>query len=63
MSKCPQKEEKTLKEILSLDSDKHVGWVVSERFINMPMEVMPPMYSMMQEEVQTAAKKVLTYCC
>lgn len=36
------------------ESKKHVGWVVSERFINMPMEIMPPMYNMMQEETKQA---------
>lgn len=40
------------------ESKKHVGWVVSERFINMPMEIMPPMYNMMQEETKQAKQNV-----
>lgn len=61
LGKCPKKDEKLQKavqNILSPDSDKHVGWVVSERFINMPMEIMPPMYAMMKDEIQAAIKKV-----
>lgn len=61
-NKCPKKNESTLKsikQILSLNStDKHVGWVVSERFINMPVEIMAPMYNMLQEEINNAVKQV-----
>lgn len=60
-NKCPKKNESTLKavkQILSLTSDKHVGWVVSERFINMPVEIMAPMYNMLQEEINNAIKQV-----
>ncbi|KAF3990947.1 hypothetical protein FT663_00883 [Candidozyma haemuli var. vulneris] len=31
-----------------------VGWVVSERMINMPVEVVPPMYKMLSEEMEKA---------
>ncbi|KAI9320223.1 p21-C-terminal region-binding protein-domain-containing protein [Dichotomocladium elegans] len=55
--KCPKKESSVVEKILSPDSDKHVGWVVSERFINMPFEVMPPMYTMMQDETKQAKEK------
>ncbi|ORX47032.1 hypothetical protein DM01DRAFT_1339334 [Hesseltinella vesiculosa] len=56
VSKCPKKDEKlhsTIMNILSLE--KPVGWVVSERFINMPVEVMPPMYNLLQQEIKKAA--------
>ncbi|KAG2208539.1 hypothetical protein INT47_010235 [Mucor saturninus] len=56
-NKCPKKNEtmnKAVKKILSLSTDKHVGWVVSERFINMPVEIMAPMYTMLQEEIKKA---------
>ncbi|KIY71371.1 hypothetical protein CYLTODRAFT_369499 [Cylindrobasidium torrendii FP15055 ss-10] len=32
--------------------DKHVGFVLSERLINMPVQVIPPMYRVLGEEVQ-----------
>lgn len=31
-----------------------VGWIVSERLINMPVEVVPPMYKMLLEEMEKA---------
>ncbi|KAI8886435.1 hypothetical protein K501DRAFT_177673 [Backusella circina FSU 941] len=58
--KCPKKDEalyKAVQDILSLSTEKQLGWVVSERFINMPVEIMPPMYSMLQEETQKAIKE------
>lgn len=60
-NKCPKKNEalqKAVKKILSLSTDKHVGWVVSERFINMPVEIMAPMYNMLQEELKRAVSEV-----
>ncbi|KAI7900802.1 p21-C-terminal region-binding protein-domain-containing protein [Cokeromyces recurvatus] len=64
-NKCPKKNEKVHKavnDILSLNlEDKHVGWVVSERFINMPVEIMAPMYNMLQEEVKNAVKQKEPY--
>lgn len=60
-NKCPKKNEtmnKAVKKILSLSTDKHVGWVVSERFINMPVEIMAPMYTMLQEEIKKAVVAV-----
>ncbi|KAG2232559.1 p21-C-terminal region-binding protein-domain-containing protein [Thamnidium elegans] len=59
-NKCPKKNEsvyKAVKKILSLTTDKNVGWVVSERFINMPVEIMAPMYNMLQEELKKAVKE------
>ena len=37
-----------------LASGQHVGLVLSERLINMPAEVIPPMWTMMAEEIQDA---------
>ncbi|KAI0970520.1 putative actin cytoskeleton organization and vesicular protein [Xylaria arbuscula] len=37
-----------------LASGQHVGLVLSERLINMPSEVAPPLYSMLAEEIQDA---------
>ncbi|CAO3622576.1 unnamed protein product [Mucor fragilis] len=64
-NKCPKKNEalhKAVKQILSLSSaDKHVGWVVSERFINMPVEIMAPMYTMLTDELKNAVKEKEPY--
>ncbi|KAI8063201.1 p21-C-terminal region-binding protein-domain-containing protein [Gongronella butleri] len=61
-NKCPKKDQKThdaIQAILSLD--KPVAWIVSERFINMPVEIMPPMYNLMQQEVKNAIEKKEAY--
>ncbi|KAI8362598.1 p21-C-terminal region-binding protein-domain-containing protein [Blakeslea trispora] len=62
-NKCPKKNESlAIKKILSLASeDQHLGWVVSERFINMPVEIMAPMYSMLQEELKKAVEEKEPY--
>ncbi|RCK63431.1 Protein BCP1 [Candida viswanathii] len=45
-----------LKKLLGADEKKKVktGLIVSERFINMPVEVVPPMYRMLLEEMEKA---------
>ncbi|KAF8642846.1 hypothetical protein AX16_009354 [Volvariella volvacea WC 439] len=35
-------------------SEKHVGLVLCERLINMPVQVIPPMYKMLKDEMQWA---------
>jgi len=37
-----------------LDSSNHVGFVFCERLINMPVQVIPPMYRMLADEVKWA---------
>lgn len=44
-----------------LESSKHVGFVFSERLVNMPVQLLPPMYRMLQEEIQWAVDGVS--CC
>ncbi|KAG5922138.1 Mss4p nuclear export [Claviceps africana] len=39
-----------------LNSDKHVGLVLSERLINIPVEIAPPMYSMLVDELEAAVE-------
>ena len=39
-----------------LESGKHVGLVLSERLINVPSEIAPPLYSMMIDEVEAAVE-------
>lgn len=38
-------------------SDSHVGLVISERLINMPVEVIPPLYSMLKDEVKNLSSQ------
>lgn len=39
-----------------LAAGKHVGLVMSERLINMPSEIAPPMYTMLIDEVEAAVE-------
>ncbi|KAJ6444360.1 bcp1 [Purpureocillium lavendulum] len=39
-----------------INSGKHVGLVFSERLINVPAEISPPMYSMLIDEVEAAVE-------
>lgn len=39
-----------------INAGKHVGLVFSERFINMPSEIAPPLYSMLIDEVEAAVE-------
>ncbi|KAK5998333.1 Protein BCP1 [Cladobotryum mycophilum] len=39
-----------------INSGKHVGLVFSERLINMPAEIVPPLYTMLVEEVEDAVE-------
>ncbi|CAG8576048.1 24685_t:CDS:2 [Dentiscutata erythropus] len=52
------KPDQTLNEkldtLLKKDSTNHVGLMLSERLINMPVQIVPPMYKMLQEEIQWA---------
>jgi protein BCP1 len=50
-----------LPKLLSEGSDAQVGLILTERFINMPHEVIPPMYTMLQEEIQWALEEKEPY--
>lgn len=43
-----------LPSLLDPSSPFQVGLILTERFINMPSEIVPPMYTMLQEEIQWA---------
>lgn len=43
-----------LTNLLSPDSEAQVGLILTERFINMPHQIVPPMYNMLLEEIQWA---------
>lgn len=51
------KTNEALREIPGLiESDKHVGLVLSERLINMPSEIGPPLYTMLLDELKAAVE-------
>ncbi|KAM0791991.1 hypothetical protein ACM66B_007103 [Microbotryomycetes sp. NB124-2] len=41
----------------SADQPRHVGLVLSERLVNMPAQIVPPMYKMLGEELQWAREE------
>lgn len=46
----------SLPSLLSPGSDARVGLVISERLINMPNEIVPPLYTLLAEDMATATK-------
>jgi protein BCP1 len=48
-----------LQSILSPTSTGQVGLVLSERLINMPVQIVPPMYQMLLDEIKWALEEVL----
>ncbi|KAG9040703.1 Mss4p nuclear export [Tulasnella sp. UAMH 9824] len=47
----------TLQQLIGTDalgSSHHVGLILGERFVNMPVEVIPPMYRMLADEIEWA---------
>jgi protein BCP1 len=48
--------DKILRELLG-GEEAQVGLILAERFINMPSETIPPMYSMLLEEIQWAIEE------
>ncbi|KAI9303270.1 p21-C-terminal region-binding protein-domain-containing protein [Cunninghamella echinulata] len=61
-NKCPKKDaalHEAVKDIFSLENN--IGWIVSERFINMPVEVMPPMYNLLTKEIKNASDNGESY--
>lgn len=43
-----------LENLLAQTSTSHIGFVFSERLVNMPVQVIPPMYRMLSNEIQWA---------
>ena len=50
-----------LKDLLAPDSRAQVGLILTERFINMPHQIVPPMYTMLQEELAWALEEKEPY--
>jgi protein BCP1 len=51
----------TLPSLLSPSSSAQVGLILTERLINMPTEIVPPMYTMLIEEITLALKDNESY--
>jgi protein BCP1 len=47
-----------LEDALAPSSSHHIGLVLSERLINMPVQVIPPMYRMLADEINWAVEEV-----
>ena len=50
-----------LKNLLERSSPSRIGLVLTERFINCPSEVVPPMYRMLEEEISWALEEKEPY--
>merc|ERR1712126_350191 len=47
---------KTLKEYLT-DKEKHTGWLLNERFVNIPAQISLPLYDALRDEMHSACAK------
>jgi len=56
-SKLDPNLHSTLKTLFS-QSESHVGLVICERLVNMPVQVIPPMYRMLADEIKRAVADV-----
>ncbi|KAI9139945.1 p21-C-terminal region-binding protein-domain-containing protein [Paraphysoderma sedebokerense] len=59
-SKSSDEAHKLLKDLLKSESKK-VGLIFNERLINMPWQISSPLYKMLQDELNDAAKNGQTY--
>lgn len=50
-----------LKDLLAPSSKAQLGLILTERFINMPHQIVPPMYTMLQEELAWALEEKEPY--
>src|ERR1700712_3773106 len=50
-----------LSNLLSPSANSQVGLILTERLINMPSEIVPPMYTMLQEEIGWALEEQEPY--
>ncbi|RXW12832.1 hypothetical protein EST38_g13024 [Candolleomyces aberdarensis] len=50
----------TLQTLFS-QSENHVGLIICERLINMPVQTIPPLYNMLKDEVRNAVSQNLPY--
>ncbi|KAJ1679170.1 Mss4p nuclear export [Spiromyces aspiralis] len=53
------KAKQTLARLLDPKSDKHVGLLINERFVNMPPHTVPPLLRLLFEEMEAVSKYLL----
>lgn len=49
-------QTKTLKDYLT-DKEKHTGWLLNERFVNIPAQISLPLYDALRDEMHSACAK------
>lgn len=49
-------QTKTLREFLT-DKEKHTGWLLNERFVNIPPQISLPLYDSLRDEMHSACAK------
>jgi len=49
-------QTKSLKEFLT-DKEKHTGWLLNERFVNIPPQISLPLYDSLRDEMHSACAK------
>merc|ERR1711942_221066 len=49
-------QTKTLKDFLT-DKEKHTGWLLNERFVNIPAQISLPLYDSLRDEMHSACAK------
>merc|ERR1719481_1618709 len=49
-------QTKTLKGFLT-DKEKHIGWLLNERFVNIPAQISLPLYDSLRDEMHSACAK------
>ena len=47
-----------VEDALALSSNNHIGLILSERLVNMPVQIVPPMYRMLTDEIKWAVEEV-----
>lgn len=47
-----------VEDALALSSNSHIGLILSERLVNMPVQIVPPMYRMLADEIKWAVEEV-----
>jgi len=49
-------QTKTLQAFLT-DKEKHIGWLLNERFVNIPAQISLPLYDSLRDEMHSACAK------
>ncbi|CAG2210670.1 BCCIP [Mytilus edulis] len=57
---CSQQQKERLSQILT-DADQQVGYLISERYINIPPQISVPMYESLFKEMEKCTRKKMKY--